>query len=289
MKLLVCRAEFQTVKSGLIERAQEILTGDVIPVRSADSDMSLVNVCDDRECIKSLNKMLESSHIGTGGRDQGEVWPRYSRLEIIKAWRVQNCGLWRKYIHARQRVLSLLQDRLPCVRIRKALHSAGKGLAGSPVNHSANEVRLLHGTDPQNLMGILHNGLNERMSGRGAGSVFGEGIYLADDAAKADQYSKVEESSYQESNIRHKLLFPKADSFSRGMHYVLVCRAVLGFPIRSLDGIKATTPVAGAPIFVTDNRRELSVIRGINPPLHHQSLVLLPLQPTKISPTICLF
>jgi len=271
---LVRPAGYLTVKLRLIERAQDILNGMVPPGWSPDTNLSLVSVCSDQKCRKTLKKLLLSSDVGAGGRDQSYSIPRYSRLEIAKVWRIENCGLWRKYIHARQRVHTLLQGGLPPVNIRKVLHSEGEDLAGPPLDHSINEVRLLHGTDPQNLLNILYNGLNERMSGSGAGSAFGEGIYLADDAAKADHYAKVDDSSYQEHDARHKLLFPKSENFSSGLYYILVCRAVLGFPIHSLDGVYATAPVAGAPIFATTNRRELRAIEGINPPLHHQSLVL---------------
>lgn len=52
----------------------------------------------------------------------------------------------------------------------------------------ANEVMLLHGTNPSVLEEILTNGLNPRLSGSNAGTAFGEGIYFAEDVGKTDQY-----------------------------------------------------------------------------------------------------
>ena len=56
----------------------------------------------------------------------------------------------------------------------------------------ANETMLLHGTSPEKLLSLLSNGLNERFSGSNAGTAFGDGIYLAEDAGKTDQYVSID-------------------------------------------------------------------------------------------------
>ena len=55
-----------------------------------------------------------------------------------------------------------------------------EALCGRGLRRDLNEVLLLHGiSDLRIAKSILHNGMNERYSGSGAGSAFGEGVYLA--------------------------------------------------------------------------------------------------------------
>jgi hypothetical protein len=55
-----------------------------------------------------------------------------------------------------------------------------KDLDGGSLRKDLNEVMLLHGvSDLKIAFKILQNGMNERYSGKGAGSAFGEGAYLA--------------------------------------------------------------------------------------------------------------
>ncbi len=55
-----------------------------------------------------------------------------------------------------------------------------RDLDGGGLRADLNEVLLLHGVSDVNVaLMILQNGMNERYSGKGAGSAFGEGAYLA--------------------------------------------------------------------------------------------------------------
>ena len=55
-----------------------------------------------------------------------------------------------------------------------------------------NEAFLMHGTNAGVLINILSTGMNERFAGTAAGAAYGEGLYLAEDAGKNDQYTKVD-------------------------------------------------------------------------------------------------
>jgi hypothetical protein len=119
----------------------------------------------------------------------------YSQLKLARAWRVENDDLYGKYKVAQRSVLSFV-DRVPfCgdsktgskARIRSELYISSTGLAWR-MEEGCNEVRLLHGTKPDQVMSILQNGMNERFAGPCAGTRFGHGSYFADDAGKIDQY-----------------------------------------------------------------------------------------------------
>ncbi len=71
------------------------------------------------------------------------------------------------------------------------------------VDSGVNEKFLLHGTKPETLLAILQNGLHERFSG----GTLGSGLYLAEDAAKADQYCTVDSGWCEDLRELHKRLY----------------------------------------------------------------------------------
>ena len=86
-------------------------------------------------------------------------------------------------------------------RYRRSVRQESKSTPGLPTKTAkiasklaltlakeVNETMLLHGTAPDRLLSLLSNGLNERFSGSSAGTAFGDGIYLAEDSGKTDQY-----------------------------------------------------------------------------------------------------
>ena len=52
-----------------------------------------------------------------------------------------------------------------------------------------NEVYLLHSPAVDSIACIVEQGLNERFAGASAGSLFGAGLYFAENAGKTDQYA----------------------------------------------------------------------------------------------------
>ena len=67
------------------------------------------------------------------------------------------------------------------------VYAAAMGeLAGNALDETVGELMLLHGTDPECLHSILFEGLNPKLAREG---LFGRGTYLAENAAKIDQYT----------------------------------------------------------------------------------------------------
>ena len=114
--------------------------------------------------------------------------------------------------------------------------------------------------------------MNERFSGTGVGTAFGDGVYLAEDAGKTVQYISAD-SAYDPSSELHKRLYDESMPHPDDVFYVLVVRAALGFPVRTQHmGVEATSMDNGAKIFPI-NYRELSVVPGVTPPIFHHSLI----------------
>ena len=124
------------------------------------------------------------------GRDQAEGG-RYARLELARAWRIENPTMWRQYAAAQQRVAEDVrrlarggaQYRAHASATSNLLQRHAQGLP-APLRPECNEAYLLHGTAPATLPNIMSGGANERFSG----GLFGSGTYFAEDASKNDQY-----------------------------------------------------------------------------------------------------
>ena len=196
----------------------------------------------------------------------------YDSLELACAWKVVHERNLDKYTAGVRRVKTELQ----------LLGRRGKDVAGLPVktdrvrgftlSEACNEVILLHGVNPDRLLDLLSTGLNERFSGTGAGTAFGDGVYLAEDAGKTDQYVSAD-SAYDPSNELHKRLYDETMPHPEDVFYVLAVRAALGFPVRTQHmGQSATSMDNDAPIFPV-NYRELSAVPGVTPPIFHHSLI----------------
>jgi hypothetical protein len=184
--------------------------------------------------------------------------------------------LWEKYMVGVQEVMNGMK------RIRQGgVASAGgvppltrlvaDALPGD-LRVDVNEAFLMHGTNAVVLINILSAGMNERFAGTAAGAAYGEGSYLAEDAGKNDQYTKVD-PQYDGSSELHKRLYAHGARHQGKVFYILVCRVALGHQVRTQqNGQGAKSTDNGRPVFPI-SFRELSTVHGISPPVHHHSLL----------------
>jgi hypothetical protein len=140
------------------------------------------------------------------------------------------------------------------------------------INNDVHAIGV-HGTNAGVLFNILSTGLNERFAGTAAGAVYGEGSYLAEDAGKNDQYTKVD-LQYDGSSELHKRLYAHGARHHPGkVFYILVCRVALGHHVRTKQaGRDATSTDTGRRVFPI-SFRELDTVAGVSPPVHHHSLL----------------
>ena len=184
-----------------------------------------------------------------------------------------------------QKELQLLGKRGKNVSYVPGLPVKTDRVRGFTLSQACNEVILLHGTNPDRLFDLLSTGLNERFSGTGAGTAFGDGVYLAEDAGKTDQYVSPD-SAYNPSSELHKRLYSETMPHPDDVFYVLVARAALGFPVRTqrtldnskkakthdLRAARVTSMDNNAPVFPV-NCRELSAVPDVMPKIFHHSLI----------------
>jgi hypothetical protein len=240
--------------------------------------------------LRSLEAVIQAENpkwLGKG-KDVSKKYGPYDSLKLACAWKVDHPRNRSKYTAGVERVqeeLKLLEKKGIDVSYVPGLPVKTNRVRGFTLSQACNEVILLHGTNPDRLLDLLSTGLNERFSGIGAGTAFGDGVYLAEDAGKTDQYVGLD-SAYDPSSELHKLLYSETVPHPVDVFYVLVVRAALGFPVRTqhtldnsdeanthaLRAARVTSMDNGAPIFPV-NCRELSAVPGVMPTIYHHSLI----------------
>jgi len=87
------------------------------------------------------------------------------------------------------------------------------------VGNPANQAYLFHGTNPTAAVSILGRSFTVDLAGKGAGTMFGPGVYMAESSTKADEYSRDDVGGEYD-----------------GMYALLICRVALGRPFVTLQG-----------------------------------------------------
>lgn len=132
--------------------------------------------------------------------------------------------------------------------------SLAKEELGRPCEHL-----LLHGTKPENLYDILFGGLDPGLAHNG---LFGKGVYLAETAAKIDQYitedadwhGKQEDDTHPLHKL-HKKLYESGVKHPGGVYYALVVRSKFDHePAVTMDGI-CPKGAPGEALFVDSRDR----------------------------------
>jgi hypothetical protein len=227
---------------------------------------------------KVLQEMLKADAQKLGfGADYKEKSGNYNKLEVAQVWRIEHPSLWSIYVSSRQQVAQEMQ------RIRAAGKKANTGMPLATlqlarklpggVYEDANENFLMHGCAPGVLVSILGNGLNERFAGASAGTAYGEGVYLAEDAGKCDQYVRVDDKQQSSGELEelHKRLYKKVPH--PGMvYYIFVCRAAIGHHVSTTSPGRGAKCEHGKPVFPV-SFRELAPVPDISPTIFHHSLL----------------
>lgn len=226
------------------------------------------------DVFSMLSRCLDTNGSWLGsGRDVREAG-RYSKLRLVRAWRVENRRLWRRYHNEREGIKQEIQQRglrLPNPHIRKELTDAVKDLP-DPLQKDVNEARLLHGTSPEAALSLLSNGLNERFT---SVAMFGFGSYFAEDAGKNDQYCTCDKSAGQAKDLHKHLYGGNRGDHPQKVFYIFLCRVVLGV------FNKTDKPYKEAPgVYATKDAKELAIIQNTSPPVHHHALL------AELGPTI---
>ena len=262
----------------------------------------------DNATLRALEAAMVTSdpaQLGVGA--DGARWPRRGEpdyvppkeraLKLQAAWRVQNPELYGKYSAEVDRCFATVARGGPdlmSVNVRPALLSAVNGLPGDLHSVAINENFLFQGLPVATIDKVIHAGMNERFSGANAGTLFGEGLYFAEDPGKCDRYATDADGGYKARTLTenedvdalHDMLYPDGvdDHPGAGVRYMLLCRVVLGHALRTKwdrthgDQGRGTALDADATrdgtVFATRLHRELMPLRDTQPEIYHNSLLV---------------
>lgn len=222
---------------------------------------------EDMQKLQELLRVTDPHNLGTG-RDVRDKGVRYSKLEVVFAWKLNKPRQAQMLELKREDIKSQLQaikKTRSVGRIRTKLSHLEDWFQ---VDASVNENIFLHGTKPEAVLAIINNGLSEKVSG----GLFGCGVYLAEDPSKIDQYCTMHEDGGAGDELKRALYDETGVAFRPGVYYCFVVRALMGCPVITDNGEEDID--TGADIWWSDECRQLSHIPGVVPPLHYNSLVV---------------
>eukprot|EP00928_Gymnodinium_smaydae_P003838 TRINITY_DN11355_c0_g2_i1.p1 TRINITY_DN11355_c0_g2~~TRINITY_DN11355_c0_g2_i1.p1 ORF type:complete len:528 (-),score=126.58 TRINITY_DN11355_c0_g2_i1:147-1673(-) len=163
-----------------------------------------------------FQQLLDLTHRKVYTRDRQGL-PVPERLELVGVSAVTNDDLWADYMARRETVRQeLLAEPLSVDELHEVETGFGEAqpLAeeiaadfSEPLLREANEVFLFHGTSADKAAKITTGDFKINLAGSNAGTLYGRGVYFAENASKSDEYT-----------------WPAAD----GNRTMLVCRVLLG-------------------------------------------------------------
>ena len=183
---------------------------------------------------------------------------RYDDIEVVGLWKISNAVQQEKFDSSKQRIKTQ-SPKVSSYDIPNTYADQMNQLGTKPLDGAAGEVFLLHGTRPENLHGILFEGLDAALSNNGN---FGMGVYFAEHAAKIDQYS-TNDTKYQKEGgditKLHEKIYTRC-KHPQNVRYAMVCRVLLGNHVVTSDG--RTRLGGGSNIFTTDEHQVLAALEN---------------------------
>lgn len=172
----------------------------------------------DPAVLAAFQGLLDFTHDKVYTRDRrGQAVP--DRLELLAVTQVENGDNWAAYVAQQETIRRDLasnpQDFFVC-STKTSVEVPGVGdvaatlsaLSGIPPPDPAlNEVLLFHGTNHIAAEKIATSEFRIRLAGSNAGTLYGRGVYFAENSSKSDEYTRPD---------------------PRGFRTLLVCRVTLG-------------------------------------------------------------
>ncbi|VDI54719.1 poly [ADP-ribose] polymerase 10/14/15 [Mytilus galloprovincialis] len=167
-----------------------------------------------KNIIQLVIKTWDAAKVGHGADAKNLS---HSSINVTKIERIENYGLFDKYLTTKKKFYRRLADGKTCTALEK-VYAGGNKISSGPIKTAhrsmtadldlasyANEHWFFHGTSDQYVDNIINKGLDDRLGGDKG--MFGRGIYAAESSTKADQYA--DESSSKRQNKDRKMLLTR--------------------------------------------------------------------------------
>lgn len=182
-----------------------------------------------RDVQDVLQKMFDATYRKVYTRDRRGA-PIPDSFRIVEVYRILNDQVWREYSQKREEVRGRLQGKQPQVP-EKPLATSLRGATVLPaLDRGVNEQWLFHGTSLEGAMGIAENDFRLDLTGCNAGTLYGKGIYLAENVTKSDEYGEGPKgpAGEQEAMGFEVKTPPGPPPELVRNSYILLCRSTLG-------------------------------------------------------------
>eukprot|EP00929_Paragymnodinium_shiwhaense_P098625 TRINITY_DN60100_c0_g1_i1.p1 TRINITY_DN60100_c0_g1~~TRINITY_DN60100_c0_g1_i1.p1 ORF type:complete len:627 (-),score=139.37 TRINITY_DN60100_c0_g1_i1:172-2052(-) len=184
--------------------------------------------------VETIQGLLDSTYRKVFTRDRRGA-PIPDRFKVLDVHRVMNDQIWREYSKHREEVGKRCQGSAPTVpggALRTMQYLQSKTHPCLPTLDAAvNEAWLFHGTKREAAEGIAENDFRLDLTGSNAGTLYGKGIYLAENVTKSDEYGEGPDGPASEEREGTDELDrppPGPPPSLIRESYILVCRSSLG-------------------------------------------------------------
>jgi len=188
--------------------------------------------------VKEMQSLFDATYRKVYTRDRRGA-PIPDRFKILEVHRVMNDQVWREYACRREDVRARLAGARPQVpdggtHTMKYLATKPGGIDAAALpelDPKVNEAWLFHGTTREAAEGIAENDFRLDLTGSNAGTLYGKGIYLAENATKSDEYGEGTKGPTGEEAVLgfEEPRPPRGPppALVRESH-ILLCRSILG-------------------------------------------------------------
>lgn len=186
-----------------------------------------------RDVVSAMQSLFDATYRKVYTRDRrGSPIP--DRFVIKEVHRVLNCQVWREYCSRREDIRPKCTGKAVTLpggsqTVNHLKQNSSQALP--PLDEEVNEHWLFHGTTKEAADGIAKNDFRLDLSGSNAGTLYGRGIYLAENVTKSDEYGegpKGPSGGEEEMGFEVPIPPPGPPPPLIRTSYILVCRSLLG-------------------------------------------------------------
>lgn len=181
--------------------------------------------------VAELQSLFDATYRKVYTRDRRGA-PMADRFVVKDVIRIMNDQVWREYTSTRDDIRSRVGGSNPTVPEGTATMNSLSGASPLPrLDRQVNENWLFHGTTRAAAEGIAENDFRLDLTGSNAGTLYGKGIYLAENCTKSDEYGEGPKGPAGEQEAEGGFEAPRPSGPPPPLvreSFILLCRSSLG-------------------------------------------------------------
>jgi len=165
-----------------------------------------------QEVKMAVQNMMDRTWKNVATRDRDHRIVKF--FEVVNVLHNENTALWSNYVRARDAIRRSISSGTEVARIEaktSAVEPNGLPDCLGDLEPTVNECLLFHGTKPTAADNICKSHFLLHLAGVNKGTLYGPGIYFAENSSKADEYADDDK-----------------DGIYQGLYAMLLCRVTCG-------------------------------------------------------------